>query len=93
MRNTLSVLAAPRRVPPTDQPILTLEAMGIEEYRQNRFLRVRFRADATAGSMHWTVLNFYGSSHIVTVAHLGTPEDSEEGIAGLEVIARSFRFE
>jgi len=52
-----------------------------------------FRADAAAGSLHYTVLNFYGSSYVVTVAHTGTPEGSEEGMAGLDVIARSFRFE
>lgn len=69
------------------------EAMDIEEYRENRFLRLRFRSDLTTGSMRWTLLFFYSSSYVVTVAHVGTPENSEEGIAGLEVIARSFRFE
>ena len=82
-----------RRAPPADQLKLSLEGMEVETYGENRFLRLRFRSDATTGSMHWTVLNFYGSSSIVTVAHLGTPEDIKEGIAGLEVIVRSFRFE
>jgi hypothetical protein len=26
--------------------------------------------------MHWTVLEFYGSSGVVNVAHVGIPEDS-----------------
>ena len=82
-----------RSAPPADQPTLSLEAMDIEDYGENRFLRVRFRSDVAAGSMRWTVLSFYGSSHVVMVAHVGTPEDSEEGIAGLEMIARSFRFQ
>jgi hypothetical protein len=83
-----------QRAPPADQLKLSLEGMEVETYGENRFLRLRFRSDATTtGSMHWTVLNFYGSLYIVTVAHLGTPEDIEEGIVGLEVIARSFRFE
>jgi len=82
-----------RRAPPADQLKLSSEGMEVETYGENRGLRLRFRSDATTGSMHWTVLNFYGSSSIVTVAHLGTPEDIKEGIAGLEVIVRSFRFE
>jgi hypothetical protein len=43
--------------------------------------------------MHWTVLEFYGSSAVVTIVHVGTPEDRREGIDGLEVLANSFHFE
>jgi hypothetical protein len=67
--------------------------MELVDYSENRVLRLRFRSDITRGSMHWTVLGFYGSSGMVTVAHVGVPEDREEGIAGLEVIAQSFRFQ
>jgi hypothetical protein len=65
----------------------------VEDYRVKSALRLRFTADGPRGSMHWTVLEFYSSSGVVTVAHVGIPEDSGEGIAGLEVLARSFRFE
>jgi hypothetical protein len=43
--------------------------------------------------MHWTVLEFYGSSGVVNIAHVGVPENRGEGTAGLEELARSFRFE
>jgi len=43
--------------------------------------------------MHWTLLAFDRSSDLVTIAHVGIPEDRNEGIAGLDVIARTFRFD
>ena len=81
-----------QNAPPADRPKLSLESMELADYGENRVLRLRFRSDIKRGSMHWTVLGFYGSSGMVTVAHVGVPEDREEGIAGLEVIAQSFRF-
>ena len=79
--------------PPAEKPNLTLESLDVvEDYHVKNVLRLRFTADVPRGSMHWTVLEFYGSSGVVTVAHVGIPEDREEGIAGLEVLGRSFRF-
>ena len=79
--------------PPAEKPNLTLESLDVvEDYHVKNVLRLRFAADVPRGSMHWTVLEFYGSSGVVTVAHVGIPEDRAEGIAGLEVLARSFRF-
>jgi hypothetical protein len=80
-------------VPPDERPTLTLESLGFEYYGQNRPLRLRFRADGPGGSVQWTVLEFHGSSGLVTLAHVGTPENPEEGISGFEVLAQSFRFE
>jgi hypothetical protein len=79
--------------PPAEKPNLTLQSIDIVDYHVKSVLRLRFTVDGPRGSMHWTVLEFYGSSGVVTVAHVGIPEDSGEGIAGLEVLARSFRFE
>jgi hypothetical protein len=80
--------------PPPEKPNLTLESLDIvEDYAVKHVLRLRFTADVPRGSMHWTVLEFYGSSGVVTVAHVGIPEDRNEGIAGLEEIARWFRFD
>jgi len=45
------------------------------------------------GLMYWTVLGFYSSAHVVAIWHVGIPEDRNEGVAGLEAIGRSFRFE
>src|SRR4029450_13270111 len=80
--------------PPAEKPNLTLQSLDVvQDYRVKGVPRLRFTADGPRGSMHWTVLEFYGSSGVVNVAHVGIPEDSGEGIAGLEVLARSFRFE
>jgi len=80
--------------PAAEKPNLTLESIDVvEDYYVRSVLRLRFTADVPRGSMHWTVLEFYGSSGVATVAHVGTPEDRDEGIAGLEVIARWFRFD
>jgi hypothetical protein len=79
---------------PAEKPNLTLQSLDVvEDYHVKNVLRLRFTADGPRGSMHWTVLEFYGSSGVVNVAHVGIPEDSGEGIAGLEVLANSFRFE
>lgn len=77
---------------PTENPNFILESLDFEYYGANRPLRLRFTADEPRGSIHWTVLEFYGSSGVVTVAHMGIPENRDEGIPGLEVLARSFRF-
>jgi hypothetical protein len=79
--------------PPAEKPNLTLESLDVvEDYDVRNVLRLRFTADVPRGSMHWTILEFYGSSGVVTVAYVGIPEDREEGLAGLEVLARTFRF-
>jgi len=41
--------------------------------------------------MHWTVLGLYTVNDTIFLAHLGTPENRDEGIAGLEAIATSLR--
>jgi hypothetical protein len=82
-----------QRAPPTDRPALTLESIDIATYGLNRVLRVRFRSDEARGSMHWTVLGFYSAEDTILLAHLGTPENREEGLAGLEAIAASMRFD
>jgi len=79
--------------PPAERPTLTLESLDLEDYGENRVLRLRFTAHLPRGSVHWTVLEFYGQSGAVTVAHVGTPEDRDEGLAALEKLARSFRFD
>jgi hypothetical protein len=80
--------------PAAEKPNLTLESIDVvQDYYVRSVLRLRFTADVPRGSMHWTVLEFYGSAGVVTVAHVGIPEDRDEGIAGLEAIARWFRFE
>ena len=80
-----------QRAPPGDKPVLTLESMDIVTYGANRLLRVRFRSDERRGSMHWTVLGLYTDVDTILLAHLGTPENREEGIAGLESIATTLR--
>ena len=85
--------SAIQAAPPAEKPKLTLESMDLQDYRDNRVLRLRFTADGPAGAMRWTILEFYGSSGAVIVAHVGTPENREEGIAGLEKLAQSFRFD
>jgi hypothetical protein len=80
-----------QRAPAHDKPVLTLESMDLVNYRFNRLLRLRFRSDESRGSLHWTVLGLYTASDTILLAHLGTPENREEGIAGLETIAASLR--
>jgi hypothetical protein len=82
-----------QRAPPTDKPRLTLESIDVVTYRLNRALRLRFKSDESRGSMYWTVLGVYTSNDTVSLAHLGIPEDRDEGIAGLEGIAASLRFD
>jgi hypothetical protein len=87
---------ATRRIeaaPPGDKPVLTLESIDITNYGLNRLLRLRFRSDERRGSMRWTVLGFYTAGDTILLAHVGTPENPEEGIAGLEAIATSLRLE
>jgi len=56
-------------------------------------LRLRFKSEEARGSMYWTVLGVYSSNDTVSLAHLGTPEDRDEGIAGFEEIAATLRFD
>jgi hypothetical protein len=55
-------------------------------------LRVRFRSDEARGSLHWTVIGFFNSTDTISLAHVGTPEDRDEGLAALEAIVTSLRF-
>lgn len=82
-----------QRAPPTDKPTLTLESIDVVNYGANRMLRVRFRSDEARGSMNWTVLGFYSANNTVSLAHVGTPENRDEGIDGLERIAVSIRYD
>ncbi len=78
--------------PSTDKPTLTLESIDVVDYGLNRVLRVRFRSDEARGSLHWTVIGFFNSTDTISLAHVGTPEDREEGLAALEEIVTSLRF-
>lgn len=77
---------------PSDKPKLTLEVIDVVNYGLNRALRMRFRSDEARGSLHWTVLGVYTREDTVSLAHLGTPENRDEGIAGFEAIATTLRF-
>src|SRR5262249_60925519 len=79
--------------PPADKPVLTLEVVDLAGYGSNQFVRVRFRSDELRGSLYWTVLGLYTEDNAVLLAHLGTPEDREEGMAGFEAIAASLRWD
>ena len=79
--------------PASDKPTLTLESVDVVDYALNRFLRVRFRSDEARGSLYWTVLGFFNSTDTISLAHVGTPENREEGLEALETIAKSLRFD
>ena len=80
------------RAPASDKPALTLESIDVVDYGLNRVLRVRFRSDEARGSLHWTVMGFFNSTDTISFAHVGTPEDRDEGLAALEAIVTSLRF-
>ena len=82
-----------QRAPPTDKPKLTLDSIDVVSYGLNRVLRLRFKSEEARGAMYWTVLGLYSSNDTVSLAHLGTPEDRDDGIAGFEEIAASLRFD
>jgi len=78
--------------PATDKPTLALESVDVVDYGLNRVLRVRFRSDEARGTLYWTVIGFFNSSDTISLAHVGTPENREEGLAALEEIVTSLRF-
>jgi hypothetical protein len=78
--------------PDTDKPKLTLESIDVVDYGLNRVLRVRFQSDEARGSLHWTVIGFFNSSDTISLAHVGTPDNREEGFAAFEAIITSLRF-
>jgi hypothetical protein len=43
--------------------------------------------------MHWTVLGLYGDTDTISLAHVGTPENQEEGLDDFEALATSIRFD
>jgi hypothetical protein len=77
----------------TDKPRLTLNSMDVVDYGPNTTLRFQFQREDQRGLTVWTVVAFFGARHLVTVAHCGIPDAANEGIEGLQHIARSFRFE
>jgi hypothetical protein len=79
--------------PATDKPKLTLDSMDVVDFGPNTVLRIRFQREDQRGLRIMTVLAFYSAQRIVVVLHCGIPGDPNEGINGLDVIARSFRFE
>jgi hypothetical protein len=79
--------------PPTDRPVLTMRSVDVTEFGGNVALRLRFLREDRRGVFTWTVLAFYGDRHVVPVAHVGVPENEDEGIEGLEVIGRTFKCE
>jgi hypothetical protein len=79
--------------PATDKPKLRLESMNVVDVGPNTVVKIRFQRDDQRGSRAMTVLGFYGARLIVAVLYCGIPADPNEGIEGLDVIARSFRFD
>jgi hypothetical protein len=77
--------------PAADKPTLTLESIDVVDYGLNRVLRVRFQSDEARGSLHWTVIGFFSSSDTISLAHVGTPEDRDDGLTALEAIVTSLR--
>jgi hypothetical protein len=76
-----------------DKPRLTLDSIDVVDFGPNTVLKLHFRRDDQRGLTVWTFLVFYGARHLVAVSHCGIPDAPDEGIAGLDVIANSFRFE
>jgi hypothetical protein len=89
----VSRIGAPAGVYAVGAAKLTLESIDVVSYGLNRVLRVRFKSEEARGSMYWTVLGVYSSNDTVSLAHLGAPEDRNEGIAGFEEIVASLRFD
>jgi hypothetical protein len=79
--------------PVTDKPKLTLRSMDVVDYGPNTTIKLQFQREDQRGLTVWTILGLYGARHVVTVSHCGIPDAPNEGIGGLDVIARSFRFE
>jgi hypothetical protein len=79
--------------PQNDKPKLTLEVIDVVNYGLNRVLRMRFRSDEARRSLYWTVLGLYTRDDTVSLAHLGTPENRDEGMAGFETVAATLRFD
>jgi hypothetical protein len=79
--------------PVTDGPKFSFNSMDVVTLGSNTVLKVNFNREDQRGLTVWTVLGFYSARHVVTVAHGGILGDPNEGIEGLDVIARSFRFE
>jgi hypothetical protein len=81
-----------QRAPQNDKPKLTLELIDVVTYGLNRVIRMRFTSEEARGSMHWTVLAVYSVTDTVSLAHLGTPENRDDGLDALETIVTSLRF-
>ena len=79
--------------PASDKPRLTLDALDVVDFGPNTVLKLRIKREDQRGLTYWTIIGLFGARHVVTVEHCGTPADPNEGIEGLEAIAKSFRFE
>src|SRR5262249_13399482 len=62
-----------------DKPKLTLVSMAVSSYGNNSALVVRFLSSVQRGELRWTTMSFSGRRHVVAMAHLGTPENADEG--------------
>lgn len=82
-----------RNSPPTDPPALTLKSMDVSDYGPSTALRIRYLLEAQRGAMHGMVLVLFSPTHVVCLSHVGIPDDPNEGLQGIEAVARSFRFE
>ncbi len=79
--------------PPTDKPRLALVSMDVVDYGSTTVLKMKHRSEVQRGSMLWTTVGLFSPSNVVTISHVGRPDDPDDGISGLEEIVRSFRFE
>jgi hypothetical protein len=52
-----------------------------------------YRQDDLRGRTIWTSLTFFSETHMVVVAHGGTPPNEEAGLDGLDLVGPTFRFE
>jgi hypothetical protein len=52
-----------------------------------------YRQDDLRGTTIWTSLTFFSETHMVVVAHGGTPPNEEAGLDGLDLVGPTFRFE
>lgn len=79
--------------PSGDKPRITRVSLDLKDNTQGPALFVVFKKEDLSGESIWSVLGFVSENHTVTVEYgiaAGRPSD---GIEGLDVVARTFRFE
>lgn len=69
---------------------IVLESVELREYGPTPMFVITARVSALLTAR---VLVLTGSSHLITAFHVGTPENDDEGLPGVEELATSFRFE